>query len=70
MAVETLAQNTSDLPFVAALIVDPTQHLPTAVAAAGANLASLRLGEPHDVTGAERFWKLDVVIRTGTPSHN
>ena len=67
VAVETLAQNTSDLPFVAALIVDPTQHLPTAVAAAGANLASLRLGEPHDVTGAERFWKLDVVMRTGAP---
>src|SRR5580765_7032096 len=67
VAVETLAQNTSDLPFVAALIVDPTQHLPTAVAAAGANLASLRLGEPHDFTGAERFWKLDVVMRTGAP---
>ena len=30
VAVEALAQNTSDLPFAAALIVDPTQHLPTA----------------------------------------
>ena len=67
VAVETLAQNPSDLPFVAALVVERGQQSALPVAAVGVELASLGLDGAQDLTRAGGRWPLAAVVRSRQP---
>ena len=67
VAVETLAQNPSDLPFVAALVVERGQQSALPVAAVGVELASLGLEGAQDLTRVGGRWPLAAVVRSRQP---
>jgi len=63
---ETLAQNPSDMPFAAVLLVDRAQRRVTPVAAVGAQLAALGLDQELDLGGdACGRWPLAEAVRAG-----
>jgi PAS domain S-box-containing protein len=64
VAVETLAQNDSDVPFAVGILVDRTQQWALPVAAVGADLARLDLSERQDLREAAGRWPLGEVIRS------
>jgi PAS domain S-box-containing protein len=64
VAVETLAQNYSDVPFAVVILVDRLQHTALPVAAVGADLARLDLSEPQDLSKNAGRWPLGAVTRS------
>ncbi len=67
VAVESLAQNPSDLPFVAALVVERGQQAALPVAAVGVELATLGLEGAQDLTRDGGRWPLAAVARSRQP---
>ena len=67
VAVETLAQNPSDLPFVAALVLERGKQSALPVAAVGVELASLGLDGAQDLTQVSGRWPLTAVVRSRQP---
>ena len=67
VAVETLAQNPSDLPFVAALLLERGKQSALPVAAVGVELASLGLDGAQDLTQVGGRWPLAAVMRSRQP---
>jgi PAS domain S-box-containing protein len=67
VAIETLAQNQSDLPFVAALLVERGQRSILPVAAAGADFAKLGFDGTQDLSRDGGRWPLAWVVRSRKP---
>src|SRR4029077_15158338 len=67
VAVETLAQNQSDLPFVAALLVERGQRSALPVAAVGADFAKLGFDGAQDLSRDGGRWPLASVVRSQKP---